>query len=156
MNMPAINRLIAAALIAAPAVAQAQLLSLKSADSLPPRHILSASLVAARPLGEFADQVGKGFGADGSYTFMFDRQRIFGIRVAGTYLNYGSETFRVPLSSTIGGRILVDVNTTNNIAAFSVGPYLQLPRGPVRPYVAGGVGFGYFFTESSVRGGAHD
>jgi hypothetical protein len=77
---------------------------------------------------------------------------VLGLRLEGGFLNYGHEHKRVPLSTTIGGRIQVDLNTNNNIALFGVGPQLMVPRGPVRPYLHGTGGLAYFFTESSVDG----
>ena len=109
-------------------------------------------LTYAQPLGAFRNYVQYGFGAAGNLVIRLDRQGIVGLRVDGGYVNYGSETKRVRLTSTIGDRIRVDVNTTNNIAALGIGPQLMVPRGRVRPYVNGSVGFSYFFTESSVEG----
>lgn len=109
-------------------------------------------LTYAQPLGAFREYVKYGFGAAGNLVIRLDRQGIIGLRVDGGYVNYGSETKRVRLTSTIGDRIRVDVNTTNNIAALGIGPQLMVPRGRVRPYVNGAVGFSYFFTQSSVEG----
>ena len=44
------------------------------------------------------------------------------------------------------------MSTTNNVATFGLGPQLQIASGPIRPYVNGFVGLGYFFTTSSVSG----
>jgi hypothetical protein len=74
------------------------------------------------------------------------------VRLDGGFLNYGRETKRVPLSTTVGGRIMVDLTTTNNIAWLGVGPQLMAPRGVVRPYVNGTAGLSYFATTSSVEG----
>ena len=46
----------------------------------------------------------------------------------------------------------VDVSTSNTIFSLFVGPELRVPRGAVRPYVTGQLGFSYFSTESSVAG----
>ena len=70
----------------------------------------------------------------------------------GGFVNYGSETKTACISSTLGCRVTVDVNTTNNIAFLGVGPQLMAPDGHLRPYVNGTVGFSYFFTESSLKG----
>lgn len=109
-------------------------------------------LTYAQPLGAFRNYVQYGFGAAGSLVIRLDHPGVFGLRVDGGYVNYGTETKRARLTSTIGDRIRVNVNTTNNIAAFGVGPQLMVPRGRVRPYINGSVGFSYFFTESSVEG----
>ncbi|MGQ0766518.1 MAG: hypothetical protein ACT4OZ_12725 [Gemmatimonadota bacterium] len=109
------------------------------------------SLVYGRPTGSFASYVRQGFGVDGFGRVKIDRRGILSLGIEGGWLQYGRETFRTPLSSTVG-RILVDVTTSNNIAFLGAGPQLMVPVGPLRPYVNGGIGFSYFFTESSVEG----
>lgn len=113
------------------------------------------SLVYGRPTGEFATYVDQGFGLDGFARYKVDRRGIFSLGVEGGWMQYGRETIRAPLSSTVG-RIMVDVTTSNNIVFLGAGPQLTAPSGPVRPYVAGSVGFSYFFTESSVSGSSSD
>ena len=117
-----------------------------------PRFYGGAGLLGAQPQGEFADFVDAGFGVGGHGIFRLDERGLFGIRLDGGFLNYGSETKRVPLSSTIGGRIQVDVNTTNNIFFLGVGPQLMLPTGGFRPYLNATAGFSVFATTSSVEG----
>ncbi|MBV6520754.1 MAG: hypothetical protein MNPFHGCM_00872 [Gemmatimonadaceae bacterium] len=104
------------------------------------------------PQGVFRDYVKQGFGADAFFRWNFDRQGILSLRADGGFLGYGRETKRVPLSGTVGGRILVDLTTSNNIVHLGLGPQLTAPDGPFRPYVNGGGGFSYFFTTSSVEG----
>jgi opacity protein-like surface antigen len=58
---------------------------------------------------------------------------------------------RVPLSSTIGGRIQVKVVTSNYIVPISIGPQLMWPTGHLRPYVTVGYGGQYFYTESRIE-----
>jgi hypothetical protein len=110
-----------------------------------------ATLLVTQPVGDFADYVGHGFGLGMHFLYRPVRSRVFALRVDGGYVNYGNETKRVPLSETVGGRIMVDVSTTNNIIVFGVGPQLMVPDGRFRPYVNGGIGLGYFFTRSAVR-----
>lgn len=109
-------------------------------------------LTYAQPLSAFRSYVKYGFGAAGNLVIRLDRQGILGLRVDGGYVNYGSETKRARLTSTIGDRIQVRVNTTNNIGMLGVGPQLMAPRGAVRPYINGSVGVSYFFTASSLQG----
>lgn len=113
---------------------------------------MGGGLVVAQAQGEFRDHVDYGVGFGGHLVYAPGPAGIVGLRLEGSLLVYGYETLRVPLSSTIGGRVLVDVNTSNNIAYLGVGPQLMAPAGGVRPYVNGTVGLGYFFTESSVEG----
>jgi hypothetical protein len=116
------------------------------------RHGFGISFNYGRPTGEFSDYVNQGFGADGFYRFALDRHGIVSLRVGGQFLIYGNETRRMPLSSTIGNLVLVDVETSNNIANFGGGLELAIPTPAVRPYVFGQLGSGYFFTQTSVEG----
>ncbi|MGH7710285.1 MAG: hypothetical protein ACREOG_03325, partial [Gemmatimonadaceae bacterium] len=79
------------------------------------RHGFGISFNYGQPTGEFRDHVNQGFGADGFYRFALDRNGIASLRVGGQFLIYGHETRRLPLSSTIGNLIRVDVETSNNI-----------------------------------------
>jgi hypothetical protein len=117
-----------------------------------PRFYGGGGVLGAQPIGEFSDYIDAGIGIGGHGILRVDERGLLGLRVDGGFLVYGSETKRVPLSNTIGGRIQVDVNTTNNIFFFGVGPQLMLPTGSVRPYANAGVGFSVFATTSSVEG----
>ena len=105
-----------------------------------------------RPVGEFYNYVEQGWGLDGFFRWSADPAGILSLRLEGGFLTYGRETFRVPLSGTIGGRILVDLTTSNNILWMGFGPQLTLPVPGVRPYVNASAGFAYFYTESQVEG----
>lgn len=117
-----------------------------------PRFMGGVSLTVGQPRGTFDRYVDTGFGVGAHGLYRVDRAGIVALRLDGGFLNYGHETTRVPLSSTVGGRILVDLTTTNNIAWLGVGPQLMAPRGAVRPYVNGTAGVSYFGTTSSVQG----
>jgi len=52
----------------------------------------------------------------------------------------------------VGGRILVDVDTSNAIVNLGIGPQFSVPYGPVRPYVHAGFSGLLFRTTSSVSG----
>ena len=111
----------------------------------------------AQPQGEFADRIDEGVGGNLHYIHKLDRDGWLGIRVDVDLVNYGMERERVLLSSTIGGRILADLVTTNNIATVGVGPQIGLPVGRgLRPYVNGFAGVSYLYTSSSVEGTASD
>jgi hypothetical protein len=112
--------------------------------------------VVASPRGEFADYIDEGFGGRLFYVHKLDRDGVVGIRLDGGMLIYGHERQRVPLSPTLGGRILVDLNTSNNLAFLGVGPQVGLPRGRLRPYAHGFAGVSYLWTQSSVEGTATD
>lgn len=113
--------------------------------------LAGGSLIYGRPTGDFADYVKQGFGVDGFARWKVDRRGAFSIGLEGGWMQYGRETIRTPLSSTVG-RINVDVTTSNNIVFLGLGPQLTAPSGPVRPYLNGAVGFSYLFTQSSVEG----
>jgi hypothetical protein len=104
------------------------------------------------PQQDFKQNVKQGFGLDGNVHYKLDRQGIFSLGGELGFLGYGRETKRVPLSSTIGGRITVDLTTSNNIFWMGLGPQITAPSGPIRPYVNGTAGFAVFWTESSVKG----
>lgn len=116
------------------------------------RHGFGINFNYGKPTGEFGDYVNQGFGLDGFYRYALDRYGIVSLRVGGGFLIYGNETRRLPLSSTIGNLIMVDVNTSNNILNFGGGLELAIPTPAVRPYVFGQLGSAYFYTQSSVEG----
>lgn len=159
--LPASRRALVALLVLAfPAVADAQRSRRPryEQDSFdrPPRGAAGASFTYGRPVGDFLSYVDQGLGFDAFFRWNADRQGVLSFKVDGGLLIYGRETFRVPLSGTIGGRVLVDLTTSNNIVWMGLGPQLTLPTGFLRPYANASAGFSYFFTESSVEGSNND
>jgi hypothetical protein len=148
---PIARQLALAALLAVPAAARAQLLSVRPADTVPLLGQAGVSFTVGKPLNEFADMIRTGFGGTGHLMFNLDRQGILGLRLDAGFLNYGNERVRV-CATYVTCRVQVDVTTSNNIVDAMVGPQLTLPSPYIRPYVNAGVGFSYFFTESSVEG----
>jgi hypothetical protein len=146
-------RALAALMLVVPSLAFAQEPE-RDQDTInrPIRGAAGASFSYGRPVGDFLRYVHEGYGFDGFLRFNIEPQGILSLRLDGGFLVYGNETFRVPLSGTIGGRILVDLTTSNNIAWMGLGPQVTLPLGPLRPYGNASIGFSYFFTESSVEG----
>ncbi len=130
---------------AAPAAAAAQ-----APEPGPSRFSGGGNFLYGSPQGEFSTYVDNawGFGAN----LVWTPQPAFGLRLDGGFMNYGHETYRVPLSGTIGGRVMVDLTTDNNIAWLGIGPQLMLPSGAIRPYANATAGVAYFATTSSVRG----
>lgn len=110
------------------------------------------SFIQSRPQDSFAQNIGLGYGLDGAYLIKLDHAGIFGLRADAGFLQYGNESKRVPFSSTVGGRVQVDVSTTNYILPLSIGPQIMWPKGSVRPYANVGVGGQFFWTQSSVEG----
>jgi len=117
-----------------------------------PRFQGGLNFTVAQPAGQFGQYVNDGIGVGAHGLVRLGDTGWFGLRLEGDFVQYGRETKRVPLSNTVGGRIQVDLTTSNNIFSLGVGPQLMVPRGPIRPYVNGLVGFSYFSTESSVSG----
>ena len=136
---------ITALLLAAPSLLYAQ-----GVQDAPTPFYAGGSFIITHPQGQFGEYVGTGFGGSGHFLFQPGATGVFALRLDAGFVNYGRETKRVPFSSTVGGRVSVDVSTNNNIALFSVGPQLMLPDGRFRPYVNGNIGLSYFFTQSSV------
>lgn len=112
----------------------------------------SIAFVQARPTGALAQNIGFGYGANGTYLFRLDRAGFLSLRADVGFTQYGSESMRVPLSSTIGGRIQVKVSTNNYVVPFTIGPQLMYPTGRLRPYVNVGFGGQAFYTQSRVEG----
>ena len=102
----------------------------------------------ARPVGEFRANVRRAWGG-GVALRLGVREFPLGLRTDFAYLNYGNERKTVQMSPTIN-RVMVDLNTTNNIFLATAGPELAVRRGPIQPYAYAFAGLGYLFTESSV------
>lgn len=109
----------------------------------------------AVPVGEFGNHVNLGGGTGLGGLLFLDERGLAAIRVEGSFVVYGHESYRTPLSSTVPF-VDVDVSTTNSILAMGVGPQVYLGSGPLRPYFFGTAGFSYFITETSVSGDGYD
>ena len=125
-------------------------------DRRPTGGYAGANLTIARTQGEFSDYVDGGVGGSAHYIHRFDRHGLLALRVDGGFVVYGYERFRVPLSPTLGGRILVDLSTSNNIAWIGVGPQIGVPAGWLQPYANAYAGYTYLSTTSSVSGTYYD
>lgn len=141
--------------LAAPLIAQDS--TSRSGRDRPPSELAlrsagSVSVIQSRPLGDMARNIGFGYGLDGAYLLRLDRAGVFSLRADVAIAQYGDESKRVPLSNTIGDRIQVDVVTNNNLAVAAFGPQIARPNGTIRPYLNGGIGAQFFFTDSHVRG----
>ena len=142
--------LAAVALVAVAASAGAQIDD-PSYQDRPVRGLAGGSLYYARPVGEFADFIRRGFGGSLHGTLLVDEAGVLGLRFDASYMNYGRETVRDVCLLPTNCRVYVDVTTTNNLAFVGLGPQLVAPRGPVRPYVAGQVGWTFIWTNSSIE-----
>jgi hypothetical protein len=112
----------------------------------------SVAFIQSRPTGGLKDNIGLGYGVNGTYMFRLDRAGALSLRADVAFVDYGHESMRVPLSPTVGGRIQVKVVTSNYIVPLSVGPQLMWPTGHLRPYVTAGLGGQFFYTDSRIDG----
>ncbi len=104
------------------------------------------------PRGVFGETTERGWGLSGNVLIGLDANAIFNARADLAFQSYGRVRQRVPLSSTTGNLIRVDLNTTNNIATFVTGPQLLGPTGVFTPYASALGGFSAFWTSSTVEG----
>lgn len=140
---------LAAVVLAIPREASAQ----SEEDTSRGDGLFWAQVVA--PLGEFNDNVGLGVGVGLGGLLYLGGERFAALRAEGSFIIYGSETVRRPLSPTVPF-VDVDVETTNSIITGGVGPQIFLSTGRIRPYVYGTVGLSYFFTRTSVKSDRED
>jgi hypothetical protein len=125
-------------------------------SSQPTRFNFGGSFVGSIPRGDFGANAGRGLGAAGTFLYHLNSAGWASVRFDAIWTQYGKETKRVPLSESVGEQVLVDVNTTNEMGAFGVGPEFSLPFGPIRPYVNGAFNGVLFRTYSSVEGSNSD
>jgi hypothetical protein len=151
-NAPA---LFLAAAIAQPALAQTSTSDSGAVDgtlsALGRRSAFSVTFVQTRPQGELGKNIGLGYGAGAAYLLHLDRAGVLSLRADVGVVDYGNESKHTALSTTVGGRVQVNVRTTNFIVPVTVGPQLMWPTGSVRPYVNVGFGGQEFVTESDVE-----
>lgn len=154
--------LLAAALVAAPAALAAQDdcdyyddCDYEEYEERPTGGFAGGSFTIAQTQGEFADYVDGGLGGSLHYIHALDRDGWLALRVDGGFAIYGYERQTVPLSPSLGGRILVDLTTSNNIAWIGVGPQIGVPDGTLKPYVNAYAGYSYLATTSSVESSSY-
>src|SRR5437667_241270 len=85
------------------------------------------------PVGEFRNFVDVAGGLGGVIGVNLDRRGSVGLRLTGSYLQYGHERRPVALAGT-GGLLGLDLNTAFYIASLRAGPQFVFGEGPVRPY----------------------
>ena len=127
-------------------------LDAQTPDPQTTRVYLGGSFIVAEPQQDFRDHVNTSFGGSLNVLWLPATNSPLALRFEGGGIGYGSETKRVPLSPTIGGRVMVDLTTNNLIAFAHAGPQLSMTRGAVRPYIAPTAGIAYIATVSSVSG----
>ena len=108
------------------------------------------NFMLGNPQGEFRQNVNNlGVGLAG---YLIGGPKAGFAKIGGElgFLVYGSETRKEPFSTTIPD-VTVDVTTSNNIVFGHLLVRLQVPAGPVQPYLDGLVGFNYLFTQTSIK-----
>jgi opacity protein-like surface antigen len=108
-----------------------------------------ASGVLGLPRGAFDRDAGEAYGLAGYMTWG-PKHGALRLRVEAGAEIYGSQTRRVPVSSTLN-RITAEQTTDNWIGSLTAGPELTLGRGPVAPYLHAFGGASYFATTSEAR-----
>jgi hypothetical protein len=119
--------------------------------SFPSRFTLGADAAMVQPKGEFANNIGRGWGLNTTGLFRLDDKGYLQLRADAGLAQYGSETKKIPLNP-ITGRVSLKVETSNMIGWVGLGGQLQIPDGPFRPYVNGSLAYTDFATESSLKG----
>ena len=138
--MPHRNRIVAAlALLLTPLAAHAQA-----------RYTVGLSGVYGQPLGQFGDNVLHGFGFDGMGTLGLDSRGIFSLKGELGWVRYDRKSERF-LANDGFSVFELESETTSGVLTFGAGPQLAVPFGPIRPYVAGTVGFARFATNTSIN-----
>lgn len=116
----------------------------------PSRFTIGGGFVVSQPKGEFAENIDNGFGIDAYGLFRLDPTGVLSLRADLGGSQYGRET--LPAGYIYGGRVGVEVETTNSILWAAFGPQLTMPVGRIRPYASAAIGVMNFQTTSAVRG----
>lgn len=111
----------------------------------PPRFTIGGGVDYAQPVSQFRRSVDHGFGGGGFARVNLDRGGLVSLRADVDYLSYGHVTQYLPL-----GYYTLQQETSNNIIVATIGPQLTIPLGGPTVYANGGVGLGYFYTETSL------
>ena len=132
---------LAALLLALPGTARAQEYS---------RFSGSFALLNTQPLGNLS--TGPGFGIAIAGDYALDRFRIFRLRGEFRASVYDHETREICFSSTVGCRILLDLDTNYSIVYAGLGPQLVIPMGGPQLAFDGAIGWSAFTATSSLQG----
>lgn len=137
--------LVAVATTTFSAVAGAQYNSQARAFAPPPRWSIGGGFDYAKPVSQFGQNVDHGFGGGGFARVGLDRGGLLSIRADVDFLSYGHDTQYLPF-----GYYELQQETSNNVVVATIGPQLTIPLGGPSLYANGGVGVGYFYTETSL------
>jgi hypothetical protein len=137
-----VTRALAAALLlplAAPAPARAQ-----------SRYTVGGAVAYADPLGEFGNNVSRGFGLDGFGTIGLDPTAIVSLRSELGYVQYARKT--QPFVANTGfGFLDLETETTSGVFTAGIGPQFTVRQGSMRPYLGGTIGVARFATNTKIN-----
>ena len=123
----------------------------RALESRAPVVYIDFAGLASNAVGEFGDLVDAGGGVNlSAKVFPLEDCRNFGLRADLGWVIYGSES--VPSCISDPCRVQANINTTNNIFYFGLGPEVILIRGRFEPYVYGTLGTSVFNTGSTLQG----
>jgi hypothetical protein len=148
MQFKAVSVLSTAFVLAFSMGLQAQTI-LKS-NSGPSRFTIGGNGVMSQPKGEFASNVGRGYGFDLNGLFKLDYRGYLNLRADAGGVQYGRERLDASFFG-VTGRVSLDLETTNNIAWGAIGPQIMIPDGPFRPYANAAIGLTMFSTTSTLK-----
>jgi hypothetical protein len=147
MWLKAVSVLSTASIFACASVAEAQII-LNSAPG-PSRFSLGGDGVMSQPKGEFASNVGKGWGFNLNGMYRIDYKGYLNLRADFGTVQYAKERKDASFFG-ITGRVNLNLETTNNIAWGAIGPQIMIPDGPFRPYANAAVAYTNFSTTSTL------
>jgi hypothetical protein len=147
MWLKAVSVLSAASIFACASAAGAQVV-LNSASG-PSRFSFGGDGVMSQPKGEFASNVGRGWGFNLNGMYNIDYKGFLSIRLDAGTVQYARERKDASFLG-ITGRVSLDLETTNNIAWGAIGPQIMIPDGPFRPYANAAVAYTDFSTTSTL------
>ena len=147
MWLKAVSVLSAASIFACASAAGAQVIP--RSPSGPSRFSFGGDGVISQPKGEFASNVGRGWGFNLNGMYHLDYKGFLSIRADAGTVQYARERKDASFFG-ITGRIPLDLETTNNIAWGAIGPQIMIPDGPFRPYANAAIAYTDFSTTSTL------
>jgi hypothetical protein len=147
MWLKAVSVLSTASIFACASVAEAQIVM--NPASGPSRFSFGGDGVMSQPKGEFASNVGRGWGFNLNGMYRIDYKGYLNLRADFGTVQYARERKDASFFG-ITGRVNLDLETTNNIAWGAIGPQIMIPDGPFRPYANAAVAYTNFSTTSTL------
>lgn len=111
-----------------------------------------AQIAVVPSRGEVGDVFGTGVGLEPFGILRFDPGGAFGVRVVGSFIDYGTNAEGLPPMAGPGPAFSVQLATKRTVGALSLGPQLALPFGRLKPYAYATIGLGLFISNADVTG----